>query len=125
MLGSLPRRTGIENLELAAAFNSYNADILAQVGNPDVLAHNYQVKWATRQFDGTVKYSSAEISGGATQVERDAFGTEGNVPQTTMTVRCTTYKEVVDGTTVYDIDVQNGKYEVNGTDHWAPILEGL
>ena len=125
MPSAVRRFTGFEPLEMTMVFNGYPPDALKQVGSSDVRAENYTVRWATGSFDGTKKYGVSEASGRISSVERDAFSDGEDPAQTTVTIECVAYKETYDGEELYDIDVENGKFTVDGENHWAAVSEGL
>ena len=125
MSGAVRRFNGVEPLEASMVFNGYLPEVMKQVGSPDIRAENYSVRWATESFDGERKYGVAEFSGRGSNVTRDALADGEDPVQTTLTIQCVSYKETFDGQVLYDIDVENGKFIVDGTDHWAPLQENL
>lgn len=125
MVGAVARFTGIERPEATLITNAYLEDILTQVGSPNIREKQYSARWATQSADGTVKYGVAEFAGRGNMVERAAASDGADGMTTTLTIQCVSYKETFDGNEIYDIDLENGKLIINGTDHWAAIMEGL
>ena len=119
------RFTGYEPPVLEVVLNSYEPTALKQVGNPDVRAYNYQVRWSTQDSTGETKYGVVECSGRASGVERDTFEDGEDPANSTFTIECVAYKETFDNELIYDLDTENGKWIVGGTDYWAPILQGI
>ena len=106
-------------------FNGYFNPVMAQWGNPDIRAYNYTVRWATRDNDGTTKAGVAEFAGRASGRTQSAMGNGEDASTTTLTIECVAYKETFDGTDNYDLDFEDGRIIVDGTDHWAPITAAL
>lgn len=125
MPGPVARFSGYERPTVEMVFNGYFNAVMAQWGDPDIRAFNYTVRFATRDNDGTVKSGFAEFSGRASGRAQSAMGNGEDASQTTLTIECVAYKEAYDGTTNYDIDFEQGRVEVDGTDHWAPIANAL
>ncbi len=125
MPGPVARFSGYERPSVEMVFNGYFNPVMAQWGNPDIRAYNYTVRFATRSNDGEVKAGVAEFAGRASGRGQGAMGNGEDPSQTTLTIECVSYKEEFDGTTNYDLDFEEGKIEVDGTDHWAPITAAL
>ena len=119
------RFTGYEPPVLEFVLDSYEPAALKQVGNPDVRAYNYQVRWSTQDSTGTVKYGVVEAAGVISGAERDAFEDGEDPAQTTFTVECVAYKETFDNEEIYDLDTENAKWKVGGVNHWEAINQGV
>ena len=125
MQSAVRRFTGHEPLECTMVFNGYLNDVMKQVGSPNVREKNYTVRWATESNDGSRKFGIAEFAGRGSMIERDAFGDGEDPAQTTLTIQVIAHKETFDGEELYDIDVENNRFKVDGVDHWEPIASGL
>ena len=125
MLGPAAQFTGMERPQATIVSDAYLADVLTQVGSPNIRAKNYSARWSTQSADGEVKYGVAEFSGRASNVERGALSNGEDGMATTITIECVSYKETFDGKLIYDINLETGKLIVDGEDHWKPIKDGL
>lgn len=125
MVGAAARFTGIERPEATLITNAYLGDVLTQIGSPNIREKQYQARWSTQSADGSVKYGVAEFAGRGNMIERAAAADGADGMTTTLTIQCVSYKETYDGNEIYDIDLENGKFIVDGTDHWEAIMSGL
>lgn len=119
------RFTGYEPMEFTATINAFDPEVLGQVGSPDVREKDYMVRFSTQSNDGEVKYGVAEISGRASTVDVGDISNGEEIAATELTVEVVSYKLTFDSQIIYDIDTEEGKYIILGTDYWEPIQAGL
>ena len=125
MPGPVARFTGIERLEVEMTFNGILPEVLKQLGSSDIRAKNYSVRWATESLNGDRKFGVVEFSGRGSSVSTDPFSGGEDPATTTLTVQIVSIKYTFDNEVIYDIDMENGKFVVDGEDHWAPLQENL
>ena len=118
------RPTGLEPMECEMVFESYEKDVLTQVGGNKVREKQYMVRFSTEDSNGVVKYGVAQLSGNAYKLEPSPFENNDEAATLTLTVDVISYKLDFDGP-VYDIDVEVGKLNVGGVNHWDAAFAGL
>lgn len=115
---------GQEPLETSFSLIAYDADVLALWGVAEGASVPFIVRGALESFDGTVKPVRHEMRGKITSIGRGTWA-PGQKPALTITMRLSYYKEVHDGSTLHEIDVENMIRIVNGTDRLAAQREAI
>ena len=115
---------GQEPLETSFSLIAYDADVLALWGVAEGASVPFTVRGALESFDGTVKPVVHEMRGKITSLARGTWA-PGQKPALTVTMRLNFYRETHDGTVLHEIDIENMKRVVNGTDRLAAQREAL
>ena len=115
---------GMEAIETSFQLTNYDANLLRQFG----LREGNQVplvgRGAMESYDGTVRPVVVTMRGKITGLDRGSWS-PGSVASMTVTLRADYYREEHDGSTIYEIDVQNMVRVIDGQDQLAELRQAL
>lgn len=115
---------GMEALETSFSLIAYDRDVLALFGVAEGNTVPFVARGALESYDGTVTPVVHTMRGKITQISRGTWA-PGEKPQLQITMRLDYYREEHGGQLVHEIDVENMKRVVNGTDRLAEIRDAL
>lgn len=115
---------GMEALETSFNLTAYDADVLRLFGVSEGNKVPFTARGALESYDGTVKAVIHTMRGKITKLARGTWA-PGTKPALQVTMRLDYYKEEHDGQTLHEIDIENMKRVINGTDRLSEQRSAL
>ena len=121
---------GYEKMEADFTIREFNADIARLMLVTDMSGEaSLQVRMvgAQRYSDGRTEAVEWVIGGQFSEADPGEIDAADPQAELKFMVACARVKLSIDGSVIWDIDVPQGRVEINGTDQWAgirSILEG-
>ena len=117
----IPVDRGMEMMSAELVLRSYDANAINKFGIKNSAVVNYTVKAALEDTAGVVVPVVMEMRGRITNVSRSPFEGQGEVPETTISLGLTYYKETINSVDEIEIDPVNFKRVISGVDQLADI----
>lgn len=121
----IPLDVGMEMMEMQAVISGFQPDVVNKWGSAGVNDFKCEARGALEAADGSGRQPVImKVSGRLTSIERSEWSaTDNTPPMQTLTINPAYYSEIIDGTTVIEIDALNMKRITNGVDRLAEIRE--
>ncbi|MXO64862.1 phage major tail tube protein [Altericroceibacterium endophyticum] len=125
MLGPVKIDNGLEALEFEWTLGGYVSQVVSQMGELAIDGVMLRAMGAFQSDqDGGVKSVELVMRGRHTELDRGTWK-PGDDTEKKLKTALSYYKEIVDGTTLLEIDMIAGIYKVGGVDRYAQIRAAI